>query len=227
MSDYVIQGQTLAAIGDAIREKTGASEAMTPAEMADAIGDIQTGEEAVNALRGLIDRMITEIDLPEDLTAIGEYAFYKCAGLSIGKLPDGITSIGSNAFYGCSVLALTELPNGLTSLGDGAFNYCGRLALTGLPSGVTTIGNYLFRGCYRLALTELPAEITNIGSFAFYNCTSLTEMTFRGTPQRMEANCFSKCESLLTIRVPWSEGEVAGAPWGATNATIIYNYTEG
>jgi hypothetical protein len=25
--------------------------------------------------------------------------------------------------------------------------------------------------------------------------------------------------------VPWAEGAVANAPWGATNATINYNYT--
>lgn len=35
---------------------------------------------------------------------------------------------------------------------------------------------------------------------------------------------FNGCTNLTDIKVPWAEGEVAGAPWGATNATITYNY---
>ena len=40
MRTYFIQDSTLTAIGDAIREKTGGSEALTPAKMAEAIGSI-------------------------------------------------------------------------------------------------------------------------------------------------------------------------------------------
>lgn len=43
MPEYIIQGQTLTDIADAIRDKTGGSSAMTPAEMVTEIGSIQTG----------------------------------------------------------------------------------------------------------------------------------------------------------------------------------------
>ena len=43
MSEYLIQSKTLTAIADAIREKTGASDMMTPEGMAAAIADIQAG----------------------------------------------------------------------------------------------------------------------------------------------------------------------------------------
>lgn len=33
--------------------------------------------------------------------------------------------------------------------------------------------------------------------------------------------------TITDIYVPWSEGAVSGAPWGAINATIHYNYAEG
>jgi hypothetical protein len=36
---------------------------------------------------------------------------------------------------------------------------------------------------------------------------------------------FSGCANITTINVPWAEGAVENAPWGATNATINYNYT--
>ena len=43
MSEYMIQGDTLTAIGDAIRAKTGDTATMTPAQMATAIEGISTG----------------------------------------------------------------------------------------------------------------------------------------------------------------------------------------
>lgn len=43
MDEYMIQGSTLTDIADAIREKTGDSALMTPAEMVEAIGSISGG----------------------------------------------------------------------------------------------------------------------------------------------------------------------------------------
>ena len=41
------------------------------------------------------------------------------------------------------------------------------------------------------------------------------------------SNAFENCQDLTDIYCPWAEGEVANAPWGATKATIHYNYVEG
>ena len=96
-----------------------------------------------------------------------------------------------------------------------------------LPSDLTSIGNYAFYGCNNLALTSLPDGLTSIGGNAFRGCTKLTELTFKGKPSSISSSAFDNCTNLLTINVPWAEGEVANAPWGATNATINYNYTGG
>ena len=49
-------------------------------------------------------------------------------------------------------------------------------------------------------------------------------LTFQGTPETISKTAFSGCSNLTTINAPWAEGAVANAPWGATNATINYNY---
>ena len=64
------------------------------------------------------------LHLPDNITSIGEGAFYDCANLELTSLPSGITSIGSNAFYGCKKLALTSLPSGITSIGSTTFTNC-------------------------------------------------------------------------------------------------------
>lgn len=116
------------------------------------------------------------------------------------NLPNA-TSIKQYAFYNDRVLTHIEMPK------------------------VTSIGNHAFNGCSNLALTSLPSVLTSIGIYTFNGCTSITAITFGGKPNSIEGTSFANCSKLTTINVPWAEGEVANAPWGATNATINYNYT--
>ena len=100
------------------------------------------------------------------------------------------------------------------------------LKLAAVPDGLTTIGNKAFEGCTNLTLTELPSSITEIGNNVFKDCTQITTLTFKGTPSSngMSSWTFEDCPNLTTLNVPWSRGKVNWAPWGATNATINYNY---
>lgn len=192
----------LTAIGDGFRSSRGTTKKYTLDEMAVLAGE-KTGGGDDGSFKAVIERTATEITLPSDLTSIGDYAFYYYSKLVSISLPDGLTSIGSAAFNNCSQLVSISLPNGLTKIGSNAFYFCSKLALTSLPAGLTSIG----------------------GS-AFYNCSALQEITFNSKPS-INSTAFKNCYQLHTINVPWAEGEVANAPWGATNATINYNYTGG
>ena len=166
----------------------------------------------------------------EGITYIGKGAFQGCEQLALTSLPvpehTYIVTIGDNAFKGCKNLALTSLPPTMKEIGTGVFQSCSKITATSLPQGITKIGDYAFMHCRGLAITSIPAGVTEIGYLAFYNCTGLTSITFKGTPSSIYLNAFSGCTNLKTINVPWAEGAVSGAPWGATNATINYNYTE-
>lgn len=152
---------------------------------------------------------------------------YDSYGNLTGAVLHGHTKVRNTAFFCCSKLALISLPDGITTIGYSAFEQCPNLALSALPDGITSVENSAFSGCSKLTLTALPAEITSIGAYAFKGCTGLTAITFKGTPTTIGMNAFQGCTNLTTINVPWAEGAVANAPWGATNATINYNYTEG
>lgn len=166
---------------------------------------------------------ITSVQVPETATSIGNSAFYQCSALVSAIMPDGITSIGTASFW-YSQVALTALPASLTAVGTNAFRAC-PLTLTSLPSNLATIGNNAFYNCSSLAITEIPASVATIGTAAFTSCLGLTELTFFGTPTSIGATAFNACRNVATVRVPWSEGAVANAPWGLPNtATIIYDY---
>lgn len=159
-------------------------------------------------------------------TIVPEYAFAYLAELTSVDMPDNVIAIGDNGFYRCQKLSLTSLPSGITSLPTAAFQYCPKLALTALPSGLTSIGAYAFKQGTGLASITLPPALTSIGDFAFANCTGLETVRFTSTVSSIPNGVFSGCTKLSTIYVPWSQGQVANAPWGASKATIIYDYTE-
>ena len=62
-------------------------------------------------------------DIPNSVTSIGEYAFYKCSMTSI-TIPNSVTSIGNYAFSNCSSLTSITIPNSVTSIGNYAFYDC-------------------------------------------------------------------------------------------------------
>ena len=136
----------------------------------------------------------------------------------------GITKIAMYAFAHSSYNKI-NLPEGVTEINNYAF-YNSSMSTIVLPQSITKIGVYAFGMCEYLKNITFPQNLETIQSSAFTNCKWLTSVTFKGTPTTIDSTAFASCTRLTTINVPWAEGAVANAPWGATNATINYNYTE-
>ena len=113
-----------------------------------------------------------------------------------------------------------DLPT-VTRIKDYMFQQCGQLTNIRMPK-VETIGNNAFYWCPKLAIRDIPKKCRSIGSQAFFCCTGLREITFHGLTL-IEPSAFGGCGGITTITVPWAEGDVPNAPWGAYNATINYN----
>ena len=121
--------------------------------------------------------LATELTIPSDVTAIGNYVFYFCRSLTSITIPDSVTSIGKHAFDGCSSLTSVTIPDGVTSIGQYAFYDCGGLASITIPGSVTTIGGSAFFFCRSLKSITIPSSVTTIGNGAFSNCTGLYKVT--------------------------------------------------
>lgn len=143
----------------------------------------------------------------------------------IGSLtiPSGITKIGSYAFYQSGFTPIT-LSEGVTEIGQYAFSESSMTRVY-FPQSLITIKQYAFKRCQMLNPIIFPQNLETIESGAFYDCMILKNITFKGTPTSIASDAFADC-GYVTFNVPWAEGAVAGAPWGAKNATINYNYTE-
>ena len=71
---------------------------------------------------------LTEYTIPNNVTSIGECAFFDCSSLASVTIPDSVTSIGECALCLCSRLTSITIPNSVTSIGGRAFWLCSSLA---------------------------------------------------------------------------------------------------
>jgi hypothetical protein len=59
----------------------------------------------------------------------------------------------------------------------------------------------------------------------YENDQDIVTITFNATPSSIDATAFAGCDNVTDIYVPWSSGDITGAPWGAAHATVHYDQT--
>lgn len=157
------------------------------------------------------------------VTAVGNNAFNGNTTIKELIIKDGINTIGERAFSGTKITKLSLTPS-ITVLNYGAFSGCGITDLQ-FVEGLQRIETRAFMNI-KIEKLVLPKSITFLNEWSFALCSNLKEVVFNSKP-RLVGETFPSCTNINSIKVTWSEGEVGGAPWGAVNATITYNYTEG
>lgn len=130
------------------------------------------------------------ITIPEEVTTIGEGAFYQCSSLKSVTIPEGVTTIGEEAFYQCSSLESVTIPEGVTKIGGRAFYQCSSLENVTIPEGVTTIAGALFYQCSSLESVIIPEGMTAIEGSAFGKCTNLEVIEIPDTVENIDGNVF-------------------------------------
>ena len=133
-----------------------------------------------------------KVVIPEEVTEIGDYAFYCCFNLVSVTIPKGVKRIGKKAFFGCGLTRII-IPTGVTEIGAYAFEACTSLKSVVIPDSVTRIGNYAFCAC-RLKSVIIPDSVTEIGYRAFESCTSLTNVVFPDTVSKIGSFPFYHCK---------------------------------
>ena len=137
-------------------------------------------------------------DIPNTVTAIGDYAFGLIKGLGYVDIPNSVTTIGVGAFIGCSGLTRLTIPNSVTTIGNIAFYQCGDLSSVTIGNSVTTIGNRAFYSCSSLTSLTLGNSVSSIGDQAFAYC-HLTDLTLPSTVTSIGEQAFMHCSRLTDV----------------------------
>ena len=94
-----------------------------------------------------------------------------------------VTAIGERAFYEKNTLQKLIIGSNVTSIGKYAFASINNRQLTSLvmPAELLTIGDYAFSGNTYVESIDFNAKLQNIGAYAFKDCYRVSEMTCLAT----------------------------------------------
>ncbi len=163
----------------------------------------------------LNDRLVTNLEIPEGVTIIGDSAFYNCSSLVSVSIPESITTIGGSAFYNCSNLERVDITDvaawcniEFIDYYSNPLYYARELYLNDSPATnieitdeVTTIKDHAFRNCRSLIDVSISDGVTTIGNGAFYGCVSMMSISIPDSITTIKDNAFSLCNKLSRVNI--------------------------
>jgi hypothetical protein len=154
---------------------------------------LNTGGSNINgSMFAFCDKLVT-VTLPNNLSFVDQYAFYKCAALKTINIPTPatVTKIEGYAFEACLLLETIHINDmsALTKIGYRAFCDCHQLANFGAN---TTAG-----------VLSVPNSVETIESWAFTN-TSMTTLTLpvNASYNTITSQSFGWNEHLINATIP-------------------------
>jgi len=107
----------------------------------------------------------------------------QCPGGKAGSytIPNNVTNIGDNAFYRCGSLTSVTIPNSVTNIGSNAFYYCTNLTSATIGNSVTSIGDMTFSNCRSLTEVYFKGNAPSVGDRPFHSDNNATVYYLPGT----------------------------------------------
>ena len=111
---------------------------------------------------------IIEINIPETVNIIGNYAFRNMQNLKSIELPNNLKVIGNESFSGCSALTSVELPQNLKHIGR-AFMSTPNIEEIIIPNSVESISHDIFRGVGNSFVFTIEISNYDLANYDFVN----------------------------------------------------------
>ena len=183
---------------------------------------------------------LTSITIPDQITEIGDYAFYGNPTLKTVNFHAGITRIGMGAFYE-TLLTRVSIPNPECEIGNSCFSNSQVSSIT-LPQGMKKLGRHVFFYCINLTSLTLPEGMEEIGMMCFSSC-NLTTVNLPSTMVKLDScalqsnpftsinlknvkfighQAFSMCSNLTSVTSNGKLEEIEGAAFTRCPLTTAY-----
>lgn len=149
---------------------------------------------------------IEKLVIPETVTTLGYRMCYGCTNLKEVNLPDNISVIPDYAFEKCTLLEKINIPQSLVQIRNDAFAESGIKEFIA-PDSFKEIWGYAFKDCKNLEKVDLN-KTTSIGDMSFENCTKLSSIVLPNTLVELGTHVFSGCTLLNNIKMPSNPIEI-------------------
>lgn len=182
-------------------------------------------------------RAYGEIEIPNSVTTIEDYAFAGCNDITSVNIPNSVTLLGESSFSGCRSLTKINvaLENQNYSDIDGVLfdktqntliQYpCGRHGTYTVPSSVKYIGEGAFEYCINLTSITIPNSVIEIKDYAFYECSNLNSITIPNSTISIGHSAWRNCTNLNFVIIGNSVTQIGKRAFeDCTNLTSITSY---
>lgn len=156
---------------------------------------------------------LQEIDFPEELCSIEEYAFQYCTNLKRIRLPQNVNQLAKGCFYGCQSLSEIQSIGSVKTISKVAFMGCNIQKIT-FPACLLAIEDSAFKSNNNLHSIELPENLKSIGKESFAYC-NIREITINDKLQEIGDFCFFKCP-IIKLSIPSSLKTIGKNPFIGT-----------
>lgn len=163
----------------------------------------------------LNNELIVNLELPNDVTSIGDFTFCGCSCLTSITIPYNLSSIGFNAFYGCDNLKRVDVPSTekwlelsftydyhytvYTPITDWLFPYKTRVKTEYYANPLCCGADLYVNGTL---LTDLIIDnATTIPAYQFYKYNSLKTVIINGGVSSIGECAFAYCTNLQEIKI--------------------------
>ena len=161
----------------------------------------------------LNNNLVTNLTIPNDVTKVGDYAFYGYDSLTSLTIPDNVTKIGRDAFEYCVNLTSVTIGSGLTTMGYSAFYFCSKIEKVYISdinawlnisfvsnySNPQRYGNDLYLNDQIVTEIIIPDDIKEIGYCALQGCESLTSIVISDSVTYIADWALAGCTNLKNI----------------------------
>lgn len=152
---------------------------------------------------------LEKVEINNNVTNIGQYAFAGCLSLRDFKLA-GKIKLEDFCLSGTQINCVDQILE-TALLGIGVFADCKKITEVKIPYGINAIPRSLFENCTGLTSVYIPDSVLTIGVHSFYGCSSLKQLTGMSELVKISNECFGDCTSLTKLIFPLSLKEYVNA----------------
>lgn len=142
---------------------------------------------------------ISELTIPEGVTAIENAAFFGCENLTSVTIPNTVKAIGDGAFRLCRRLSIVQMPDSLQEMGESAFAGCHSLEQINIPAGIPVLRRECFDCCVSLQKIRIPESVTELEEKVFHNCEMLQSVEIPATVRVIDHSAFTECRKITAV----------------------------
>lgn len=173
---------------------------------------------------------IETIEIPSNVSTLGEEAFNFCSGAkAITGLDNVSEPIGTGAFKSCNSLTDIVWSSQLDTISASAFADCEGLTAITIPDHITAIGQSAFSDCGQKGMdgkevtVTIPDKVTSIGNNAFFNCNKITGVVIGEKVKSIGNKAFNNCAKLKSLE--WKTDVLDSIGTGAFSYTALTEFT--